>query len=1011
MWFADPVRVAMATHSGTWIDWCTKLDQERDLPGGNRAVPSEHEVNRLQIQAELDASVAIDHARSLKALVGEIRDPDSAFGFLARNLPLAAVSADADGVFTGAYGSALSRIGMAEGEMVGTSLRSWGEKVRTIIDRVNDGRSTLFDIEGVANGNEFRFRCLSVPDGTGGSVCLLTDATDVLEAESSASKDREILHMAMEAAGGGIVVQDETGTLLSHNDAAVEIVGRSLADLFRANGDPGVFDPVHQDGRPFLPDDFPGRAAIRTGLPQRNVMMGIRHPSGERRWLSISSFPIKLQGSDAVMTSFADVSEREASRLSLRDSEERFRLLAERAPLGILINDNEGHVLYVNPQAEELAGRASAEIRDLGWESLVHVDDRSLLASAERHPDGLAVEYRVLRPDGSTRWVRSRSAQIYDHDGEPIGTVATAADITDLQMTNERLKESEERMRAIVETAAEGIITVDERGTIVEFNAAAERLFKYDSEEMIGKQNVFKVLAVEDRERMRGHFRSFLEGAPPRFIGGTGTEIMGLTRDGLPVPIELRITELHTSEGRLFTGLIRDLSEHKAFERELEHLATHDPLTGLPNRALLTAQLETALARANRHDSSVGVLFVDIDRVKLVTEALGHRAGDDLILQTAARLRETTGSGSTLARFSNDQFVVFLEDLDDVGDAVEVATRIIEQINEPFTVVGEEAFVDASIGIAFAPDGMGTAETLVSNADVAMGRAKMSSVTRYEVFDTEMRAWVETRRKTEIALRHGIERDEFVLHYQPVVELDGTHICGFEALVRWNHPYLGLLPPNEFIPVAEDSGLIVPMGHWIMSEAIRQSALWSAAFGKGGRSLSVAINLSARQLAQPDLADLVARELDRADADPALVAFEITETVLLEDVTSAERTLTDLKDLGVKLSLDDFGTGYSSLTYLCRLPIDTVKVDRSFVSQLGTGSRDASIVEMVVGMAHMLQLDVVAEGVETAEQAEVLRDWGCRYAQGFLFSKPKPIGEAERLLDIFELVDGPGPAD
>jgi EAL domain-containing protein (putative c-di-GMP-specific phosphodiesterase class I) len=273
----------------------------------------------------------------------------------------------------------------------------------------------------------------------------------------------------------------------------------------------------------------------------------------------------------------------------------------------------------------------------------------------------------------------------------------------------------------------------------------------------------------------------------------------------------------------------------------------------------------------------------------------------------------------------------------------------------------------------------------------------LSSVTRYEVFDTEMRAWVDAQRKTEIALRHGIERDEFELHYQPVVALESLEICGFEALVRWNHPYLGLLPPNEFVPVAEDSGLIVPMGEWILREAIRQSAQWQERAPSADRPIGVSINLSARQIAQPELVDVVRRALDDVDVDPGCVAFEITETVLLDDVAAVEHTLADLKDLGVRLSLDDFGTGYSSLTYLCRLPIDIVKVDRSFVSQLGTGRRDASIVEMVVAMARTLNLDVVAEGVETPEQAERLKAFGCKYGQGFLFSKPVPAPEVELL--------------
>ena len=299
-----------------------------------------------------------------------------------------------------------------------------------------------------------------------------------------------------------------------------------------------------------------------------------------------------------------------------------------------------------------------------------------------------------------------------------------------------------------------------------------------------------------------------------------------------------------------------------AFEHELERLATRDPLTGLPNRTLITAQLESALARADRQRRLLAVLFIDIDRVKLVTEALGHRAGDELIAQAADRLRAAAGPAITLGRFSNDQFVAIVEDLDDVGTAVDTAITMIEAVSHPFVVAADEAFVNASVGIAFAIEGLGDAETLVSNADVAMGRAKSSSLSRYEVFDADMRAWVEIQRKTEIALRHGIDRHEFELYYQPVVELESTEVCGYEALVRWNHPDLGLLAPAEFIPVAEESGLIVPLGEQLLRDAIEQSARWRDEPGSTHPS-KVAINLSARQLEHPGLVSLVREALER----------------------------------------------------------------------------------------------------------------------------------------------------
>jgi diguanylate cyclase (GGDEF)-like protein/PAS domain S-box-containing protein len=944
---------------------------------------------------ELDSTR--DAARALRELIESADGGPGPLALLARHLPIAVLATNAEGRFTVAQGAALDRLGFGHGELVGRRAGWFGPEAREVAADVRQGQPHVFEAEGKAGDTVFRFRCVGVPDGDDGGLTLVIDLTSVLEAELAATEHQELIQSAIDASGACLILQSADGTVLTVNDAARAMLGPVLdgtvATLHR-------LDPIHEDGHRFALEELPSRTALRTGQPQRSVVMGVLTAGAERRWITATSYPLTLDGEPGVMTAFSDVSDRHATEDVLRHSDERFRLLAEEAPLGIFMVGKEGDLLYVNPAAEELAGRPMHELREHGWENFVHPDDlEELFGYLAVFPKVAeeAVEYRLVQPDGSIRWVRSRAALLRDENDEVIGLVGTSADITDLRVADERLRESEERTRAIVETAAEGIVTFSAHGQIVEFNAAAERIFGYDSEEVIGQRTVLDLLSHTDREDLLHRWADYLDGerAPRRERGPR--EMVGERKDGTPIAIELTMTELTTSEGRLFTALVRDLSENKAFERELEHLATHDPLTGLPNRTFLVAQLESALRRASRHGTSVGVLMVEIDRVKLVTEALGHRAGDELIQQAANRLRSTAGLLSTVARFSNDQFVVLVEDLDDVGGSVELAVQIIDAVNDPFMIGADEAFVNASVGIAFAPNGMGIAETLISNADVAMGRARSASLTRYEVFDFEMRAWVEAQRKTEIALRHGIERAEFELFYQPVVALEDGSVSGVEALVRWNHPQRGRLLPKDFIPIAEDSGLIVPMGEQILREAILQAARWSE-LRSDLDPMSVAINLSARQLTHPELVDVVRSALREAGTNPSAVSFEITETVLLDDVDAVVGTLDSLKDLGVQLSLDDFGTGYSSLTYLCRLPIDTVKVDRSFVSQIGTDSRDASIAEMVVAMARTLHLDVVAEGVETHRQAAVLRRCGCKYGQGFLFSEPQPAADIDALL-------------
>ncbi len=577
---------------------------------------------------------------------------------------------------------------------------------------------------------------------------------------------------------------------------------------------------------------------------------------------------------------------------------------------------------------------------------------------------------------------------------QPDGVVvAVSVDATGRRDAAERLRESHDRTRAILDAAADGIITCDADARVVDFNAAAERMLGYDAASVVGTE-ARDLIAPDQRDLVMEWFVDRLGGPDARGADEPPREVHALRRDGTTIPVELSAAAVTTSLGRFYTAVVHDVSERRAFQLELEHQATHDALTGLPNRALLTAQLEDALRRANRHRSSVGVLFVELDRVKIVTDTLGHRAGDELIVEAARRLERAVGDRGTVTRFAGERFVVYCDEVDDVSQAVDCARLVLNAIDRPFRVGAEEAFLSASIGIAFAVLGLSSAETLISNADVAMYRAKERGSPRFEVFDAEMRARVDSRRRLEIALRHGIDRDEFELAYQPIVALEHGRIVGFEALVRWNHPLLGQLPPNEFIPVAEDSGLILQLGELLLAEACDRLAAWQ----ERHPDLFVSVNLSGRQLAQPDLVDVVERCLARAGATPSGLHIELTETVLLRDVDAAVRRLQHLRRTGVKLSLDDFGTGYSSLSYLTRFPIDVVKIDRSFVSQLGIDDRDSSVVTMIVNMARTLGLEAVAEGVESETQLRVLRELGCTLAQGYLFAKPQSAVDAEGML-------------
>jgi diguanylate cyclase (GGDEF)-like protein len=438
--------------------------------------------------------------------------------------------------------------------------------------------------------------------------------------------------------------------------------------------------------------------------------------------------------------------------------------------------------------------------------------------------------------------------------------------------------------------------------------------------------------------------------------------------------------------------------ERRRSEAETRHQALHDPLTGLPNRALFRDRLQHALARSRRRDTTLAVLFLDVDHFKVVNDSLGHEAGDDLLKALAPRLAQAVRVGDTVARFGGDEFVLLCEDVADEREALDIAERVKECFCEPLAIAGGEHHVSASIGVALPSGTHDGPESLIRDADAAMYRAKERGRARFEVFDADMRASAVKRLQVEAELRRALERDEMRLVFQPVIEVETGRIAAVEALLRWHHPERGVVPPLDFIPVAEESGLIVPLGDWVLRESMGKAAQWRELARPDEHPLVVSVNLSARQMAERDLVPSVARALEETGVDARQIALEITETVLVEDTAAAAETLRALQDLGVRLVLDDFGTGYSSLGYVKRFPLSFLKIDRSFVGELGRNGRDAAIVSAIAEMARALGARVVAEGVETEQQLAGVKKLGCELAQGYLFAKPLPAEEIDGLL-------------
>jgi diguanylate cyclase (GGDEF)-like protein len=450
--------------------------------------------------------------------------------------------------------------------------------------------------------------------------------------------------------------------------------------------------------------------------------------------------------------------------------------------------------------------------------------------------------------------------------------------------------------------------------------------------------------------------------------------------------------ERYISELELIRKELQESREH------FRNAALHDGLTGLPNRALLLDRLRLVVAQAKRHpDHLFAVLFLDLDRFKMINDSLGHVAGDELLIATSRRLANSLRTSDTVARLGGDEFAILLDELESNNDVIRVAERLQEDLIQPYHIGGQEVFTTASIGIALRTTGYESAENILRDADTAMYRAKQNGKARYELFDKEMHAEAVAMLRLESDLRRALERDELVVYYQPIVSLKDEKISGFEALVRWQHPQRGLIPPADFIPIAEDTGLIIDIGRNVLREACRQMREWQCQ-GLVDSSVTMSVNLSSKQFTSPKLEEQVARILEQTDLDPNCLNLEVTETVVTENAESACITLRQLRALGIHLSIDDFGTGYSSLSYLHRFPVNTLKIDRSFISNMAAGSENSSIVRTIIALAHNLGMTVVAEGIETEAQREELSASGCEHAQGYLFARPAAASTIEELM-------------
>jgi diguanylate cyclase (GGDEF)-like protein/PAS domain S-box-containing protein len=555
-------------------------------------------------------------------------------------------------------------------------------------------------------------------------------------------------------------------------------------------------------------------------------------------------------------------------------------------------------------------------------------------------------------------------------------------------------KESETKLRLAgktVESAAESIIVTDQRGFIVDVNPAFSMVTGYEREEAIGRS---PRMLRSDRHTVADYQTMW---SIVRDDGKWQGELWSRRKNGEVYPEWVSICAVRSDSGEVthFVTVATDISQRKVSEERLQYLANYDALTQLPNRAAFNHHLEHAIHQASRHARRLAVLFVDLDRFKMINDSLGHEAGDRVLREAAGRLHDCVRAADTVCRLGGDEFVILVEDLASVGAVAGIAEKILQAIARPFVVEGQEFHITASAGIANYPDDGTDRQQLLKNADVAMYRAKEMGKNKFQFYSAQMNAHTFERLVLEAALRRALERGELELWYQPRIELDSQRIAGAEALLRWRHPQMGLVPPDQFIPLAEETGLIVPIGDWVLATACAEARTWQI---PGRASIGVSVNLSARQFSHETLVDSIAHALERHAFAPGTLELEITESMVMHNPEQAVALLTALKAMGCHLSIDDFGTGYSSLAQLKRFPVDALKIDRSFVQDLPGDADDAAITRAVIAMAHSLKLRVVAEGVETREQLQFLREHDCDDVQGFLFGKPMPAEEFARML-------------
>jgi diguanylate cyclase (GGDEF)-like protein/PAS domain S-box-containing protein len=798
------------------------------------------------------------------------------------------------------------------------------------------------------------------------------------------------LRSVVENSSENVTIVDPDGTLRYASPAFGRMLGYAPEEVV---GTMNVFDYVHPEDLPHVLEETE-KALSEGGVATNRTEYRFRHKDGSWRWVeSAGTYLLEDPHVKGVVVQTRDITERKRTEEALREAEEKFRRSFEDAAIGMALVGTDGRFLRTNRSLCEILGYRGEELLEKSFQDITHPDDLDAdLDQVRRMLVGeigtYQMEKRYFHKEGQVVWVLLSVSMVHDEEGDPLYFVSQIQDISERKRAEQKIRDAEQRYRTLVEQipAVTYIDPVDDPDTSLYTSPQIEQMLGYTPQEWQTQKVWPKCLHPEDRERVLA--------ADKRFEAGGGEpfreEYRLMAKDDSVVWVreEAVLVRDEAGEPLYWQGVFYDLTERKALEERLHYQALHDPLTDLPNRRLFMDRLGQALRRTMRSRHQVAVLFMDLDGFKVVNDSLGHEVGDLLLTVVAQRLRRCLRPEDTLARFGGDEFVVLIEAVDDPAQAVQVAERITEELRKPFIIEARDLYVLASIGISLGDARTHDPDDLLREADTAMYRAKDEGGD-FRVFNPAMYERAFTRLEVENDLRRAIEQEEFVVHYQPMVDLETGELWGMEALVRWDHPERGLLEPSEFVPVAEQSGLVIPMGEQILREACFKAKEWQEESSRIP-PLVISVNLSASQLSHLDLAETVERVLGETGLEGSRLILDVTETVYVKVLAGNTAMLDRLRGLGVRFSIDDFGTGYSSLSYLKRLPADAIKIDQSFVKGLGKVVEDTAVVRMIIELAHTLGLEVIAEGVESEEQATLLKEMGCDFAQGYHFSKPLP---------------------